>query len=307
MLKSSSKTQIECKDVLSAKCREVEIVLNQIKEQLQVITELYEPLTNSQQEINTHFTDVRKQMTEINNLQQGSDVNFIRKIKECRRNCDRVMNDTQMILNRKIAIPGTIKHHIADDVAQVKAIQLSLHGKVMSRLQTNVTLTEKPQIAPDTQRRPSPKQINELNNLELLLEIYPEGTIDMINPLEVVSVGDGTVVLVDEELNYLQRINTDGEVVRKYQSPLNEQVKYKTASVYGDYLFVAASDDSIRKMSLDGSNDSITCKPKGIREIVYISAIGDNVILVTDRRYNGRISEYNTEKNMVTNRVTDVG
>ena len=308
IVKQDTDTIKEYKDALSAKCREVEIVLNQIKEQLQVITELYEPLTNSQQEINTHFTDVRKQMTEINNLQQGSDINFIRKIKECRRNCDRVMNDTQMILNRKITIPGTIKHHIADDVAQVKAIQLSLHGKVMSRLHTNVTLTEKPQIAPDTQqvRRPSPKQINELNNLELLLEINPEGTIHMINPLEVVSVGDGTVFLVDEELNYLQRINTDGEVVRKYQSPLNEQVKYKTASVYGDYLFVATSDDSIRKMSLDGSNDSITCKPKGIREIVHISAIGENVILITDRRYNGRISEYNTEKNMVTNRVTNV-
>ena len=92
-------------------------------------------------------------------------------------------------------------------------------------------------------------------------------------------------------------------MVRKYQSL--DQVKYETASVYGDYLYVATSDDSITKMSLDGFNDSITYNPEGIREIVYISTIGDNVILITDRRYNGRISEYNMEKNMVTKRVTN--
>ena len=81
-------------DALSAKCEDVETILNQMKKQLQVITELYEPLRNSIKEINTHFTDVQKQMTDVNNLLQGSDVNFVQKVKECLTNCDRVMNDT---------------------------------------------------------------------------------------------------------------------------------------------------------------------------------------------------------------------
>ena len=83
-----------------------------MKEQLQVITELYEPLRNSHKEINTHFTDVKKQLTAINNLEQGSDVNFLQKVKECCRNCDRVMNDTQIILNWKITFPENVKQNI---------------------------------------------------------------------------------------------------------------------------------------------------------------------------------------------------
>ena len=265
MLKKDTDSIKECKDALSTKCEEVETILNQMKEQLQVITQLYQPLRNSREEINTHFADVKKQMTEINNL-QGSDIDFVQNFKECRRNCDRVINDTQMILNRKITFPENIKQNIeiVGDVGRVKTIEVSLKEKLMAKTKPEVAPREKAQIKPDTQQelRPSQRQTdkyNELNDPQLLLEIKPGRTVDMRNPLEVVSVGDGTVILVASELKYLQRINTEGEVVRKYQVDLTlkEQVHYVSACIYGDYLFVLTSDDIISRMSLDGSGCDI--------------------------------------------------
>ena len=257
MLTKDTDSIKECKDALSTKCEEVETILNQMKEQLQVITQLYQLLRNSREEINTHFADVKKQMTEINNL-QGFDIDFIQNLKECRRNCDRVMNDTEMILNRKITIPENMKQNIeiVGDVGQVKTIEVSLKEKLMAKTKSEVAPREKSQIKPDTQvLRPSQRQTdkyNELNDPQLLLEIKPGRTVDIRNILEVVSVGDGTVILVDKELNYIQRINTEGQVVRKYQVDLTlkEQVHYASACIYGDYLFVLTSDDIISRISL---------------------------------------------------------
>ena len=74
ILKQNTDSVEECKEVLSAKCLEVEAILIQMKGKLRVITELYQPLRNSREEINTHFADVQRQITEINNLKQGSDL-----------------------------------------------------------------------------------------------------------------------------------------------------------------------------------------------------------------------------------------
>ena len=313
MFKKDTDSLKVCKDALSAKCQDVETILNQMKGQLKVITELYQHIRSSYQEINTHFEDVQNQMSEIKNLQHGSDTDFIGKVKECRRNCDRVMNDTQMILNRKITFPENIKQNIKiiGDVGQIKTMEVCLKEKLMAKTKPEVTQREKLEIKSDTQQVPrsSPRQTDkniELNDPQLLLEIKPGRTVDMKNPLEVVSVGDGTVILVDSGLKYLQRINTEGEVVTKYQVTVSQQVRYQTACVFSNYLFVATSDNVITKMSLDGSNHSITYKPEGIRETVYISAIGDNVILISGgglTGYDYRISEYNTETNQVIERV----
>ena len=312
ILKQNTDSVEECKQVLSAKCQEVETILNQMKRQLKVITKLHKPLRNSHKEINTHFADVQKQMTEINNLQQASDIDFIRKIKECQRNCHHVMNDTQMILNRTITIPEnkTQNIKIVGDVGKVKTIEVSLKQKVLAKTKTDVALREKSQIKHDTQQVLRPSQIQkdkykELNNLGLLSEIKPGETVDMRNPLEVVSVGDGTVILVDQELNYVQRINTEGNIVRRYQVTLSQQAYYRSACVFGNCLFVLASDNVITKMSLDGSFYNIKYKPEGVGTISYITAVGDHAILITEGRYHGRISEYNTETNKVIQRVID--
>ena len=149
--------------------------------------------------------------------------------------------------------------------------------------------------------------MEELENIQLVKEIKPGGSVEMRIPLEVVSVGDGTVIVIDEELNYIQRINTEGEVVRKYQITISQQVTYRSACVFGNYLFVLTSDNVITKMSLDGSDGSIKYKSGGVITMRYISAIGDNAILISEGVGYGRILEYNTETNQVIERIGDVG
>ena len=253
-------------------------------------------------------------MAEINNLQKEPDINFIRKIKECRRSCEHVMNDTQMILNRKITFPENMKQNIkiVGDVGQIKTLEVSLKEKLLAKTKPEVAQREKPQITPDTQQVLKPIQIdknNEINNLQLLSEVKPGKTVDMTNPLDVVSVGDRSIILVDEKLNCLQRINTEGDVARRYQVT-NKWVAYRSACVYGIYLFVATSDNVITKTSIDGSDGSIKYKPgRGIR-IDSISAIGDNVILISNgglAGLDGRILDYDIETNKVIQRLSGIG
>ena len=47
-------------------------------------------------------------------------------------------------------------------------------------------------------------------------------------------------------------------------------------------------------MSLSGANCNTNYKPDRVRKIDYISAIGDNVVLITESGWDGRILEYNT-------------
>ena len=293
------------KEVMSAKCEEVETILNQMKKQLQDITELYEPLKNAYSKINTHFANVQKQMTEMNELNECSDLN---KIKECRKICDDIMNDAEIILNRTIKIPENIKQHIKieGNVVPVITKEVPLKEKIMAYSQQCVAATEKPQ----TTAGPRQTDIkNELNNLELMSEIMPGGTVDMSNPSEVVSVGDGTVILVDQNLNCLQRINTEGKVVRKYQvgQPLNQRVNYVTACVYRDSFFVATSDNVITKMPLDGPGCNIIYKPEGVETLDYVTALGDNALLISGGGYHSYgILEYNTKTNQVIERLSGI-
>ena len=154
--------------------------------------------------------------------------------------------------------------------------------------------------------KPNPGD-DEFEKLDVLSVIKPGGYMEMNNPLEVVSVGDGTVILVDYNLDHLQRINIEGNVVKKYKIMSNQHdFYYNSACVFGNSLFVASSFKFVTKISLDGSVVSAKCQPIGVRKIRYISAIGDNVTLISEGGYVGRILEYNIESKQVTPRVTDI-
>ena len=306
MLKQDVDSVKESKKNLSAQCQEMEKVLNQMKIQLQIITEFDEPLVSACQEVDVHLAVLRKQMSEMQNLNQATDGNFIQKSRECRLNCERIMFDTEEILKRKLKIPENMKQNItiAGEVLQVKTKDVCLKDRVESKVKPFEELKKSEKQQKQGAQNTVKNEVDELDNVQLMKEIKPGGTVDMRGPLEVVSVGDGTVILVDEELKYLQRINTEGEVVSKYQVTINEQTDCTSACVYGNHLFVLTSDNVITKMSLDGSGGSIKYKPGGVILTDYISAIGDNVILISESVGNGIILEYNTETNKVIRRVS---
>ena len=258
------------------------------------------------QDVDIHLAVLRKQLSEIQNLNQATDGNFIQKSRECRLNCERIMFETEEILKRKLKIPENMKQNITimGEVVQVKTKEVCLKDKVESKVKPIKELKTSEKKQKQGAQIPVKNEVEELENIQLIREIKQGGTVDMRDPLEVVSVGDGTVILVDKELNYIQRINTELKVVRKYQVILNKQEYYKTACVFGDYLFVLTSDNVITKISLDGSDRSIKYKPGEVGRINYLSAIGDNVILISESALlDGSILEYNTETNKVIERV----
>ena len=308
MLKQDLISDKESKKDLSAQCQEMEKVLNQMKKQVQIITEFDEPLESACQEVDIHLAVLRKQMSEMQNLNQASDGKFIQKSRQCRLNCERIMFETEEILKRKLKIPENMNQNIKiiGEVVQVKTKDVCLKDKVESKVKPVKELKESEKEQKQGARSPIKNEVEEIDNIQLIKEIKPGRTLDMINPLEVVSVGDGTVILVDKEVKYLQRINTEGEVVTKYQVTLNKQVKYKSACVYGNYLFVASSNEVITKISLDGSSGSIKYRPEGVITINYISAIGDSAILISGGGWGFRILEFNTETNKVIERVSNL-
>ena len=301
----------ENKEELSVKCKDMEAILNELKHQLNILTELEHPLKTSCRELNVHLADVQKQITEINDLNTSSDIEFIQRTNICRTNCNRIINDTQVILNKTIIIPENTKQNIeiVGDVVQVNTKEVHLKDKLVEKSKPGVAISEKQEIKPGSEqvmganlRRVDKNQNKEINNLDLMLEIKAGETLDIRNPLELVSVGDGTVILVDTGLSFLQRINAEGKVVRKYHVPLNDRTYCKSACVYEEYLFVVTSDYVITNMSLNGSGRIIIYEPKGIY-INHLSVFEDSVMLISGV---GQISEYNTETNQIRERVTDI-
>ena len=86
MLKQDVDSVKESKKDLSAQCQEMEKFLNQMKTQLQIITEFNEPLVSACQEVDIHLAVLKQKMSEIQNLNQDTDGNFIQKSRECRLN-----------------------------------------------------------------------------------------------------------------------------------------------------------------------------------------------------------------------------
>ena len=116
-------TQIRKKDIfpcndciadLSAKCQNVEAILNQMKNNLSSITKLDRHLITVYTKVIIHLGDIQAQMIEIHNLnvKQGSDATkFLQKLKECHRNFRRSMSDTQGLKLRN-AFHGNLKQNI---------------------------------------------------------------------------------------------------------------------------------------------------------------------------------------------------
>ena len=249
MLKQDIDSVKESKKNLSAQCLEMEMVLNQMKIQLKFVTEFDEPLVSACQDVDIHLAVLRKHLSEIQNVNQATDGNYIQKSRECRLNCEHIMFETEEILKRKLKFPETMRQNITmiGEVVQVKTKDVCLKDRVESKVKSVQEFKKSVKDPKQGPRNPLINEVEKIDNIQLVREIKPGGTVDMRDPIEVVSVEDGTAILVNRRLKYLQRINTEGIVVRKYQVTLNKQFTYRSACVYGNFLFVATSDKVLTK------------------------------------------------------------
>ena len=284
----------ESKAALSAKCKDVAVLHVKLKQQLCLINELDEPLRTASHRINKVLADVEMQMAHMNS--NRSEADFIDHWGKCKL----IMNTTEEITNKKIVLPvKTKKNCKLVELVKLNTRELCLKEKIAETL-CGYKPKERQTKSFRKKSRYTATEVDK--HEELVLEIKPDRSIDIEIPLEVVGVGDGTVILVDYNLNYLQRIDTEGNIVNMYN--FKTKVNHRSACVYGEYLFVATSDNLIRKMPLDGCGYSEKYKPEGVN-IGYISAIEDNVILISEVAIDSRIIEYNTDTNHVTQRIQE--
>ena len=146
-----------------------------------------------------------------------------------------------------------------------------------------------------------PKQLHDcmteelcLKKPELIIEIQKGGTVEINNPREILPVGDGTVILVNEGLNDLQRIDTNGNVVQVY----NLEKAVQSAAVDMKNLFVAFSDRTILMMAIHGSRPRVTYKPD-VDNMGRITATGMYIVVSNLNASDGKIYDFNKEQTKV--------
>ena len=132
-----------------------------------------------------------------------------------------------------------------------------------------------------------------LKKPELVKEIKAGGSAQMAYPREILAVGDGTVILVNEGSNILQRIDLKGNIVQVY----NMGKAVRSAAVQDDCMVVGSDDKTITKLKLDESIPRVTYKPK-VNDISRVTVTGVNVI-ISDHQSNGKIYEFNTKDTKV--------
>ena len=123
-----------------------------------------------------------------------------------------------------------------------------------------------------------------LKNLELINEIQA-GVLQVTDPQEILSVGDGTVILVNEGLDDLQRIDIEGNVVQVYS--VGKAIQ--SAAIERDTLFIACQDKTITMVNIDQSKPRVTYKAD-VDRLERVTARGMKVY-VSNLSGNGEIYE----------------
>ena len=146
-----------------------------------------------------------------------------------------------------------------------------------------------------------PKQLAEymkeelcLKKPELYMEIQKGGTVHLKSPREILPAGDGTVILVNDGLNDLQRINGEGNVVQVY----NMEKVVKSAGIGVDNcLFVACTDNTITTVPLNKSTPRDTYRVD-VDNIGRIKISGSKII-ASNSETDGKIYECGKDQTKV--------
>ena len=132
-----------------------------------------------------------------------------------------------------------------------------------------------------------------LKNPELIKHLKAEGILQLQYPREILSVGDETVILVDEGFNDLQRIDIEGNIVQVY----NMEKAIKSAAIERDTLFIACQDKTITIININQSKPRVTYKAD-VDNIGRVTARGMKVY-VSNWTRNGKIYECDNEQTNV--------
>ena len=142
------------------------------------------------------------------------------------------------------------------------------------------------------------KELN-LENPTLETNITSGDDVEQNDPCELTSIGDGTVILVNLGLSYVQRIDTKGKLERKYE--IDDEQNVVSADVYNGYLYIASSEQMIIEMPLDdhGVSDVFQVKAKKESASISVTALDEENVIITEK-YTDKIWQHNTKNNLTT-------
>ena len=260
-------------EMLTRKYQSLKILLDTLKKHKATVLESTHLSNKALHEVELHWEQVQKHMADTDGLQKEKEnlKTFLYNSKEWCTKSTQLTRVTNEILNQKM-----------------KYLKINYFSNFLSKI-----------VIPDVTKL----EFNESTVSEkiecvlgdkgrnLVLNIQESATLKLEDPTEVISVGDGTVFLVDKGLNFLRKIDPQGKVTgdfywREFQS-------IKSACVHGPSLFVTDGINNIVKWEFGVHGRLHQYKLGFVKSADFISTVDGNIIIITECREVGRIWEYN--------------
>ena len=285
----------EIKKRLSAKSKDLEELQNKLRDQLATIDDLGQAdefLNEKALELMQQLQNHMEETEEINILNKSE---YVPQAKEWRAKCSKLTENTNLILGENLRGANCLSCNIKiPDIAKLEIEEKPLREKVEMFLES-----AKRQDIRKVEKREGIFQ--NVPQFELMLDFKDGSDVIMGEPCEAEKVGDGTIILVDTKLSYIQRINIKGDVIKKYHMQFN----VKSASAYKNFLFVVEiGTTTIKKVSLETAEIRTIYNPN--ENFDYICAGIKHIIIISVCEYEGQIFEFNTKTKTIVTKVPKI-
>ena len=284
-----------------------------LKKEYETVSETKEELEQFYKHLSLHEGDMDALSESLDEVKYTEDEYCLMAINQSEKETSRKRKLTDYLMNYEYKAVRYVNTDETNDT-KVEAVIKTVKDMVEKRSKYTLKKRMKVTVAPTIdsffghEGLHDGKRIKgEVKVHELLLfghQPYRERDLKMAEPREIVGVGDGSILLVDQTLKYVQRINIAGKVVKKYH--IDERYDIRSASVYGKNLFLGLWNKRIVKLSLDDAEDAVEDYAVSLGDIYFITAKDSKRVLISESGRKGRIIEYNTEKNCCTERVESI-
>ena len=314
IVKEQLKSIKEAKITLSDQQELLNQTLRKIRIELRNICEADTNMSKLQEDLLQNSNDLRAQISQIEDLSKRSDEDYILQCKENKQICEPLLRKSELILNREVQwcreVQGGLK--ITGSPSKIKTCKEILKNKIkISPSNTenflNTAMKEEIENLQEMKWKKSKSRSRKKEHVlvkedfcskrqTLKVDIKPGGLIELSNPCELVNVGDGTVILVNWVLNCVQRIDSGGNLQRKYK--IDDEHKVEDASVYNGKLYISSGAKTVTRMPLDGEGISDVFKLFFLdTPWIRVSALDEDTLIITEDR-EGKIWQYNTKNNV---------
>ena len=293
LLKKEKHFLEKTKTDVSDKQKKVKKLLDKLNNDLEQLCDCEKSLTNLHEAAKKQKMDLESLKAQSADLEKVNLIANLPTFKDWQTKSEDIIESIELTQSKKFVCAEYIPHSLEKipQTEQVNIQEISLRSMKERNIQENIEKEDD-----------DDKETGNIKEREVSLE-----NVKLREPRDIVSLGDGTVILVDEKLSFVQRIDPEGNVIKKYS--LGKFSMFGTyissACVFGKYIFLASFDDTIKRLLLDEQGGTKTYKPKGITTD-YITAIGDDNLLISEHNEPGRIVQYRAGAEKISVKVSNI-